>query len=107
VNRDGLLVPFSEVEQVIETLAGIESVIVEAQGESQRGKGLVAYCVMTKGTTLSEVEIRAFCFKMLPKYAIPDRVVILKALPLLQNGKVDRQKIMSMTAEDAMNLARG
>lgn len=107
VNRDGLLVPFSEVEQAIETLAGIESVIVEAQGESQRGKGLVAYCVLTKETTLSEVEIRAFCFKILPKYAIPDQVVILNALPLLQNGKVDRQKLISMTAADAMNLARG
>jgi len=107
VNRDGLLVPFCEVEQAIETLAGIESVIVEAQGESPRGKGLVAYCVLTQETTLSEVEIRNICFNILPKYAIPDRVVILNAFPLLQNGKVDRQKLISMTAADAMNLARG
>jgi acyl-coenzyme A synthetase/AMP-(fatty) acid ligase len=107
VNRDGLLVLFSDVEKAIETIDGIETVVVVSQGESQRGKGLVAYCVLAKGTTISEADIRASCFNILPKRAIPDRLLIVNSLPMLPNGKVDRQKLIGMGDKaDVMNLVR-
>jgi acyl-CoA synthetase (AMP-forming)/AMP-acid ligase II len=94
VNRDGLLVFFSEVEQAIESISGIDSVVVVSKGESQRGKALTAYCVPAKGSEISVTEIKSFCFNILPKRAIPDYVNIVKSLPLMSNGKVDRQKLM-------------
>lgn len=107
INRDGLLVFFSDVEKAIETILGIDSVVVVSQGESQRGKGLVAYCVLTKGTNISETDIRAACFEMLPKRAIPDRILLVNSLPLLPNGKVDRQKLVGMAdSAEETNLVR-
>jgi acyl-CoA synthetase (AMP-forming)/AMP-acid ligase II len=94
VNRDGLLVLFADIEKAMETLPGIETVVVESYGETQRGKGLVAFCILAKGTNLKETEIRGFCFDVLPKRAIPDQVFILKTLPILSNGKIDRQQLI-------------
>jgi acyl-CoA synthetase (AMP-forming)/AMP-acid ligase II len=94
VNRDGLLVFFSEVEQAIESISGIDSVVVVSKGESQRGKALIAYCVPVKGNEISAKQIKNFCFNILPKRAIPDYINIVKSLPLMPNGKVDRQKLI-------------
>jgi acyl-CoA synthetase (AMP-forming)/AMP-acid ligase II len=107
VNRDGLLVIFSDIEKAIQTIPGIEAVVVEAQGDSQRGKGLIAYCVLTKNSQLSEKEIRASCFQMLPKRAIPEHILLLPSLPLLSNGKVDRQTLIAIgNKTDFTNLVR-
>ncbi len=94
VNRDGLLVFFSDVEKNIECLDGVESAVVISKGESQRGKRMIAYCVPVKGTHIAEADIRASCFDNLPKHAIPDAIIVVNSLPLLPNGKVDRQKLI-------------
>lgn len=94
VNRDGLLVFFSDVERAIDSLETIERSVVVTKGESSRGKGLVAYCVPTKGSSPTEADIRSHCFDRLPKRAIPDAIVLLETLPLLPNGKIDRQTLM-------------
>jgi acyl-CoA synthetase (AMP-forming)/AMP-acid ligase II len=94
VNRDGLLVFFADIERAIESLDSVEMSVVVAKGESSRGKGLVAYCVPAKDHNPVIAEIRAHCFEHLPKRAVPDSIEILKTLPLLPNGKVDRQALI-------------
>ena len=96
VNRDGLLVFFADVEKAIEKIDGIDAAVVVAHGESQRGKGLRAYCVPAKGVNLTETDIRTSCFKILPRRAMPDAITLLETLPLLPNGKVDRQHLSRM-----------
>nr|WP_273039906.1 class I adenylate-forming enzyme family protein [Iningainema tapete] len=101
VNRDGFLVFFSDVEKAMETIKGIDSVVVVSKGESQRGKAIVAYCVLTPDTNIASSDIKAACFHILPKRAIADRIFIVKSLPMLPNGKIDRQKLINM--EDQIN----
>jgi acyl-CoA synthetase (AMP-forming)/AMP-acid ligase II len=96
VNRDGLLVFFADVEKAIETIEGIDSAVVISKGESQRGKRLIAYCVPAKGVEVAEKDIRTACFDLLSRHAIPDQVVVVNSLPLLANGKVDRQKLINL-----------
>jgi acyl-CoA synthetase (AMP-forming)/AMP-acid ligase II len=95
VNRNGLLVFLADVEKAIETIEAIEQVVVVAKGESQRGKGLMAYCVLAQGSQITATDIRAACFDILPRHGIPDLISIVSSLPLLPNGKVDRQKLIS------------
>jgi acyl-CoA synthetase (AMP-forming)/AMP-acid ligase II len=97
VNRDGLLVFFVDVEKAIETIPEIEAVAVVSKGESQRGKAIIAYCVLAKEAMVTEAEIRAACFDRLPNRAVPDQIFVVKFLPLLPNGKIDRQKLIGMT----------
>lgn len=96
VNRDGLLVFFSDIEKAIVTIEAIETAVVVSRGESQRGKRIIAFCVTARGVNISEKDIQASCFDILPRHAVPDNIVIIKSLPLLPNGKVDRQKLIGM-----------
>lgn len=95
VNRNGLLVFFSDVENAIEKLDGVETAVVVSKGESIRGQNLTAYCVLERGATVSNNEIRTASFDLLPRRAVPDNINIMRVLPLLPNGKVDRQKLVA------------
>jgi acyl-CoA synthetase (AMP-forming)/AMP-acid ligase II len=94
-NRNGLLVVLAEVERAMEMIEGIERVAVVAEGESQRGKGMAAYCLLSPDASFKD-ELRASCFDILPRHAIPDVVFIVRSLPMLPNGKVDRQKLIDL-----------
>ncbi len=96
IKRDGLLVMFADVEAALLSMPGVEAAAVVARGESLRGKGLWAYCVVTDDSLLDNAAIRSWCFERLPKRAIPDQVTILDALPLLANGKIDRQFLLTL-----------
>lgn len=97
VNRNGLLVFLTEIEQAMEAITDIEQVIVVTQGDRPRGQGITAYCILAKGAKMTETEIRAACFRLLPRHAIPDLIAIVSSLPRLPTGKVDRQKLISRT----------
>ena len=96
VNRDGLLVFFSDIEKVINTIAGVDSAVVVSGGEGQRGKELVAYCILESGNQSTATDIRAACFDLLPRRAVPDKLSIVKSFPLLSNGKIDRQQLIKV-----------
>jgi acyl-CoA synthetase (AMP-forming)/AMP-acid ligase II len=80
---------------VVKSIQGIEAVTVVAKGESQRGKGIVACCLVAQAAGITEADIRMACFEKLPKRAVPDKVLIIRSFPLLANGKVDRQKLIN------------
>ena len=86
---------FADVEATLLNINGVESAAVVARGESLRGKGLWAYCVVNDDK-LDGSMLRSFCFDLLPKRAIPDKVIIIDALPLLPNGKIDRQSLLTI-----------
>jgi amino acid adenylation domain-containing protein/thioester reductase-like protein len=51
---------------------------------------LVGYLVPRTGATLpGPAELRAFCADRLPDYMLPTAFVVLAALPLMRNGKLD------------------
>lgn len=89
VKRDGLLVLFADVETALLSIAGVKAAAVVAHGESLRGKGLIAYCVVEDEALNAEI-IRSRCFDLLPRRAIPDQVMIIDNMPVLGNGKIDR-----------------
>ena len=98
INRDGLLVFFSDIEKVINTIAGVDSAVVVSGKEGQRGKELVAYCILESGNKSTATDIRTACFDLLPKRAVPDKLSIIKSFPLLPNGKIDRQQLIKIAS---------
>ena len=100
VNRNGSLVFFADVERAMQTLPGLENVVMIAKGESSRGRTLIACCVPAKGATPSEHTIRQACFSCLPRNAVPDSIRIIERLPLLPNGKIDRRTLASSIESD-------
>jgi acyl-CoA synthetase (AMP-forming)/AMP-acid ligase II len=97
VNRNGYLVLFTDIEKALEQLNPIEqAVVVATPAEEKRGQRLTVFCALKRAVTLSSDQIREACFDLLPRYAIPDQVIVVKALPILPSGKVDRQSLVAM-----------
>lgn len=59
---------------------------------------LTAY-VMTNTPDLQFSEIRQFLQRNIPSYMIPSALIKLESFPLLSNGKIDRQKLLSINNE--------
>ena len=68
-------------------------VVVVGRSDAER---LTAFCVPRNSVSLTDAQVREACFERLPKYAIPDAVMLLDNLPLLPSGKVDRQRLTAM-----------
>ncbi len=99
VKRDGLLVVFADVEAAVERVEGVQRAILVAAGESRRGSRLIAVCLAgPAGEGLRPDAVRQRCFELLPRYAVPDEVVIVDALPQLPSGKVDRRALRDLIA---------
>lgn len=100
VKRDGLLVVFADVEAAMERIPGVRRAVVVASGESRRGSRLVAVCLSDgEGEGLRPDAVRRSCFELLPRYAVPDEVVIVESLPHLPSGKVDRRAVRDSIAK--------
>ncbi|WP_234545437.1 AMP-binding enzyme, partial [Streptomyces shenzhenensis] len=79
----GFRVELGEVEAVLAAHLGVEqAVAVVREGR------LVGY--VTGADEVDGEDVRAFAARRLPDYMVPSVVVVLDALPLTVNGKVDR-----------------
>ncbi|MGB8510581.1 MAG: amino acid adenylation domain-containing protein, partial [Pyrinomonadaceae bacterium] len=82
-----------EVAFVLKKHVGVsEAVVVMREGETG-DKGLVAYVVPCGEGVGGAAELRAYLKSRLPHYMIPAAFVLLEALPLTANGKIDRQRL--------------
>jgi len=98
VNRSGFLVMLTDIEKKIEMITGVSQVIVlsiQEQEQYGRGQQLIAFCVLQKKSALNSQQIRSNCFNILPKYAIPDKIKTINQMPILVNGKIDRQALLN------------
>lgn len=94
VKRDGLLVVFADVEAAVEKVEGVRRAVLVAAGENRRGSRLVAVCLADpEGEALRPEAVRQKCFDLLPRYAVPDEVLIVDSLPHLPSGKIDRRAV--------------
>ena len=57
---------------------------------------IILFCELAQDVELKGQEVRSILRSKLSDYMLPGKVVILPALPLNQNGKIDRQKLKTM-----------
>jgi NRPS condensation-like uncharacterized protein len=92
-----------EIEAVLAQYPAVHECVVVVQ-EGERGIQLVAYVVSKEAMLLSSEELRQYLQGKLPNYMLPSYFVIVEALPLLPNGKVDRRALpMPDTSEVERN----
>jgi amino acid adenylation domain-containing protein len=86
----GFRVETGEVEAALLGSAGVAQAVVVANGDHADERRLVAYVVPRPGATLSAAELRRALAGILPAFMVPALIVVLDALPVTVNGKVDR-----------------
>jgi len=84
----GIRVEPGEVQAVVAGAPGVGQVVVVAREDVPGDTRLVAY-VVADGQ-VSPAAVSAFAAERLPGYMVPSAVVVLEAIPLTVNGKLDR-----------------
>nr|WCR32674.1 calpinactam synthetase [Mortierella alpina] len=88
----GFRIELGEIEERLAEHSQVREVAVLAVGESSSDKRLVAYVVSAPHDDLVQ-SLRDHLAVTLPGYMIPSAFVRLDALPLTNNGKVDRRAL--------------
>ncbi|MFP2956467.1 condensation domain-containing protein, partial [Myxococcus sp. 1LA] len=82
-----------EVESALLGQPGVREALVVVREDVPGDRRLVAYVVPRDGRGLEGGEVRAGLESRLPRFMVPQAVVVLERLPLLPNGKVDRKAL--------------
>ncbi|MFF4214835.1 amino acid adenylation domain-containing protein [Streptomyces nondiastaticus] len=96
----GFRVETGEVEAALTALDTVTAAAVLARATDTGVKRLVAYVVPAPGAVADPAALRAALAAHLPEYMVPSAVVVLGALPLNVNGKLDRQALPEPGAAD-------
>jgi amino acid adenylation domain-containing protein len=93
----GYRVELGEVEAAIAAVPGVREVLCSAFVDASGQKALVAYVVPKSSATLEETEIKRRVGANLPDFMVPSQIILLAAMPVSANGKVDRKALPDPT----------
>ncbi|RQP21149.1 amino acid adenylation domain-containing protein, partial [Piscinibacter terrae] len=96
----GFRIELGEIESAIVALPQVREAVVLSREDSSGPKQLVAY-VVAEGEADALV-LRAALARTLPDYMVPAQLVMMDALPLTANGKVDRHRLPSVQQQTAV-----
>jgi len=87
----GFRVELGEIESALAHLPGVREAVVLAQRRSEQDIRLVAYVTAVDAqTALDERALKAALAESLPAHMLPNTFMLLPAMPLTSNGKIDR-----------------
>jgi len=99
VKLRGFRVELGEIEAVLRQRAGVQEAVVVVRGQAPNPQRLVAYVVPGALPAPSARALRDVVAEHLPVYMVPSTFVMLDALPLTSNGKVDRKALPEPPAD--------
>jgi amino acid adenylation domain-containing protein len=95
----GYRVELGEIESALRQETGVKDAVVVARDNESGLKRLVAYVVRYDRGDTSEKTLKRSLKVKLPEYMVPGQIVILSELPKTPSGKLDRRKLLDMTAD--------
>ena len=100
VKIQGYRIELGEIEHALQSHPSVQSATVLAQGD-RGGMRLVAFVVGVHDSRPDVEAWKAHLGTRLPSYMVPQQFVVLPALPLSPNGKVDRAALMRQASAPA------
>jgi len=89
----GFRVELGEIETVLSQHAGVHEPVVVAREDGRGERVLVAYYLAAQQPAPTTSVLRSFLKDKLPEYMLPSAFVVLDAMPMTPNGKVDRRAL--------------
>ena len=95
----GFRIELGEVRAALASLDGVAQAEVIAREDRPGDKRLVGYVT----GTVDPADLRARLGEKLPAYMVPSAIVVLQALPLTVNGKLDKRALPAPEYQDGEN----
>ncbi|TCP57968.1 amino acid adenylation domain-containing protein [Tumebacillus sp. BK434] len=89
----GIRIEIGELEEALRALPGVQEAVVLPREDVIGGKVLVAYLTAQSGQTLAAADLREQLEAKVPAHLVPSFFVLLDAMPLTSNGKIDRKAL--------------
>ena len=101
----GFRIEPAEIEAALRQHSSVAQAVVAPKNTSTGEARLVAYIVASSRAVDGElaVQLRQHLRERLPEYMVPGVIMVVPALPLLPNGKLDRHALPEMRQSDAGN----
>ncbi len=93
VKVHGNRVELCEVEDAVRALRAVDAAVVIPADNRSGDTELIVYFTRRRGEASSSIEMRRELGERLPAYMIPTALVELDRMPLLPNGKLDRDAL--------------
>ncbi|WP_415974020.1 non-ribosomal peptide synthase/polyketide synthase [Rhodococcus sp. 077-4] len=93
VKLRGLRIELGEIEAALTSHTSVDQAVVLVRQTPSAGEILVGYVVPTAGATIDTDTVTAAVAASVPEYMVPAGLVVLDALPLGPNGKLDRRAL--------------
>lgn len=93
----GYRIELEEIELVISEIETVDQTKVTVEFDKKMKSKYLAAFITTKDTSLNSTKIIKIISGKLPRYMIPQKVIILKKdFPRNKNGKIDKQKLKNL-----------
>jgi fatty-acyl-CoA synthase len=92
-----------EIEEFLYTHPKVSDIQVYGVPDRKYGEQVMAAIVVKKGVTLTEEEVKEFCWGKIANYKVPKYVRFVDSYPMTASGKIQKFKLREMAIRE-MNL---